>query len=377
MDATKSLNICILHLDLGQGGAERQTIDEALALKSLGHKITIYTTHHDRNRCFSETIDNKLLGNCIKVHGDWIPRNIFGKLHALMSIFRLLWCALLLLICNRNTFDIVFIDQVSHVIPFLKFLNSKIIYYCHFPDMLLVVGQKKSVLKAVYRVIINWVEKITTVNCDVLLCNSHFTKGIIEHTFNETLQLVPQLKAIVVYPAIDINQYQNIVQYEQQKKQKKRLTFLSINRYEKKKEIDLAINALFVLRKKYPNMALKLIIAGGYDDRLVENVEYMEELKHLCNILKMKYQCIDQQKLLDFNYESVDSLILDHSSIDSSAVVYFIVKFPDVQKEALFKECCAVLYTPQNEHFGIVPIEGCFMFYVYSFFILFCIYFVF
>lgn len=51
------VKIAIVHLDLGQGGAERQTIDEAMALKANGHDVTIYTSHHDPKRCFDETID--------------------------------------------------------------------------------------------------------------------------------------------------------------------------------------------------------------------------------------------------------------------------------------------------------------------------------
>ena len=51
------MNIAVVHLDLGQGGAERQTIDECIALQNNGHKITIYTSHHDPKRSFDETND--------------------------------------------------------------------------------------------------------------------------------------------------------------------------------------------------------------------------------------------------------------------------------------------------------------------------------
>ena len=51
------MRIAIVHLDLGLGGAERQTIDEALALKAAGHEVTIITTHHTTKRCFPETVD--------------------------------------------------------------------------------------------------------------------------------------------------------------------------------------------------------------------------------------------------------------------------------------------------------------------------------
>ena len=42
---------------------------------------------------------------------------------------------------------------------------------------------------------------------------------------------------------------------------------------------------------------------------------------------------------------------------DSSIDVGFVRSFSDEQKLQLLEMCCAVVYTPTNEHFGIVPIE--------------------
>lgn len=38
------------------GGAERLIVDAAVELASHGHNVHIFTAHHDRNRCFEETI---------------------------------------------------------------------------------------------------------------------------------------------------------------------------------------------------------------------------------------------------------------------------------------------------------------------------------
>lgn len=47
-------------------------------------------------------------------------------------------------------YDVVIVDQVSVVVPFLKLLTrSKVLFYCHFPDMLL--AQRKSLVKRAYR----------------------------------------------------------------------------------------------------------------------------------------------------------------------------------------------------------------------------------
>lgn len=38
--------------------------------------------------------------------------------------------------------------------------------------------------------------------------------------------------------------------------------------------------------------------------------------------------------------------------------VYFVPSFTDEQRTLLLAACTAVLYTPENEHFGIVPLEA-------------------
>ena len=59
------------------------------------------------------------------------------------------------------------------------------------------------------------------------------------------------------------------------------ILLLSINRFERKKNIILAVNALVALRSHVPKAIydrVKLILAGGYDTRVLENVEYFEEV---------------------------------------------------------------------------------------------------
>ena len=54
---TSKKSIVFLHPDLGIGGAERLVIDAAVGLQSLGHKVTIFTSHCDPNHCFTEARD--------------------------------------------------------------------------------------------------------------------------------------------------------------------------------------------------------------------------------------------------------------------------------------------------------------------------------
>lgn len=52
--------VVFLHPDLGIGGAERLVVDAAVALKSRGCSVQIWTAHYDPKHCFSETLDPDL-----------------------------------------------------------------------------------------------------------------------------------------------------------------------------------------------------------------------------------------------------------------------------------------------------------------------------
>lgn len=73
---------------------------------------------------------------------------------------------------------------------------------------------------------------------------------------------------------------------------------------------------------------LHLVIAGGYDERIRENIEYFNELEELTKTSGL-----------------TDSVTLLRNISDS-------------ERRKLLQESLAVLYTPSNEHFGIVPLEA-------------------
>lgn len=113
--------IAFIHPDLGIGGAERFIVDTAVALKSKGHKIWIFTSHHDPSHCFHETIDGTLDVTSV---GDWLPRHVFGRLHALFAYIRMIYVALYLVFVSRYAPDVIFCDQVSACIPILRLLYT-------------------------------------------------------------------------------------------------------------------------------------------------------------------------------------------------------------------------------------------------------------
>lgn len=75
----------------------------------------------------------------------------------------------------------------------------------------------------------------------------------------------------VLYPSIDFSQFDKDDHVDTQIEGD---YFFSLNRYERKKNIGLAIEAFSDLIKKNPEGTknLKLVIAGGYDLKVQENV---------------------------------------------------------------------------------------------------------
>jgi len=88
----------------------------------------------------------------------------------------------------------------------------------------------------------------------------------------------------------------------------------------------------------------KLVIAGGYDPRNAENLEYHIELTSL---------------LLDSHITS-ETLYppYDFTTVSSEIKVLFFPSVDDETKESLLTKAKLILYTPPNEHFGIVPLEA-------------------
>ena len=105
---------------------------------------------------------------------------------------------------------------------------------------------------------------------------------------------------------------------------------LSINRFERKKGLPLALRCLAELRRDAgAQPPLHLVLAGGYDPRLAENVEHLSELR-----------------------AEADALGL-------ADAVTFLPSFSDAQKGALLAAATLVLYTPQVRGGIALPHAGC------------------
>lgn len=340
---TKPLNIAIVHPDLGIGGAERLILDVALALQSINenNKITIFTSHCDPNHCFE---DAKRFH--VKVYGDFLPTNLLGKFKIIFAFLRQLYLTIKLIITLQLfKFDLIVIDQLSYCIPILYLFSyhAKIIFYCHFPDKLL--ASHDSSLRSIYRYLFDLIEELSTFYAHKIIVNSRFTKSILLQTFRMLQN--KRFDIDVIYPCVSDDQFTDTVENDKFRKSilLNNSYFLSINRFERKKNIELAINSFNKYITDTNDNNQSIIIAGGYDSQNTENFEYLNELIQLCQDLNLDYKLIKQGD---------DQL----ASLQNPPKVIFLPSISSSLKDSLILNCDLLLYTPKNEHFGIVPLEA-------------------
>lgn len=382
-------NVVIIHPDLGIGGAERLIIDVALALQNRGHRVTIYTSHRDKAHCFDEARDGTL---DVRVRGNTIfPAHVFGRLHILMAALRQLHLTVSLLaeLAARNRpqhskpgkdrgaraedddrDDVFIVDQLPACVPILKSLGQprksrrqRILFYCHFPDQLLARrdegGSLLRLAKLLYRFPFDWFEGWAMSASDRVVANSNFSRGVVRSVFGT--QRLGDVD--VIYPCVDTNA--GVAMPETKPAEplwggKKIL--LSINRFERKKDMGLAIRAyhglgaekrkgtrLVIAGELCPYLlgtgnALTECYSGGYDNRVQENVQYHRELDDLATALGLR--------------TATSQTVVSALSIPDDIDVLFLLSVPTAFKNTLLAQSKLLLYTPVNEHFGIVPVEA-------------------
>lgn len=281
----------------------------------------------------------------MRVRGNAIfPPSIGGRFSILLAILRQLSLVLSIAVFSselkRLDPDVFFVDQLSACIPLFRLLypKAKVLFYGHFPDRLLAKESKgiMKFIKHLYRRPFDDIESWSTGCADAIVVNSKFTRAVFRHTFAS--MRTRDLK--VVYPCVDTEGRKNENLQTPLWPDKK--TLLSINRYEGKKNLSLAVKAFAELSREEINIA-KLVIAGGFDSRVAENANTLRELQLLADSLKLTHA----------TYQGADARMAD----DAYDIV-FLLSIPDELKRRLLGTASLLIYTPQNEHFGIVPIEA-------------------
>lgn len=353
----RARKVVLLHPDLGYGGAERLMIDAAVALqtnqKDGPFTVLMVTTHHEPGRAFKETTDGTLQ---VVVRGDWLPSAIFGRMKVLCATARMIYAALATCWTQPDT-DCFVVDQVAAVMYTLHMFApfTPILFYCHFPDQRCdpnrnddgsfktdAVAAAALPAHKAYRSMFDSIEERSMTAASSVVCNSRFSRSVTVSTFPQLADRVSE-ETDIFYPPVPMVSDAALhaapvgaTATQLAEQMAGHVVFVSINRYERKKNIALAVEAFAKLLKdegagvdKWSGSPM-LVISGGYDTRLQENVSYEEELRTLAKT----------------------TLGLPEDR------VLFLRNITDAQKRVLLSHMRALLYTPANEHFGIVPVEA-------------------
>jgi alpha-1,3/alpha-1,6-mannosyltransferase len=223
----------------------------------------------------------------VRVRGNTIvPPSVLGRLSILCAILRQIHLIFQIALFSSELSNlkptVFFLDQLSAGIPLLRYLSpdARILFYCHFPDKLLT--EREDWVKKLYRIPFDWIESWSTGSADTIVVNSNFTKGMFGKAFPALKDRTPQ----VVYPCVDTN-------VEELKKKEKEVDdtplwegkkiVLSINRFERKKDVGLAIKAYAGLSEKERENT-RLVIAGMNVDPSFEiDLTFPRWLRHACS----------------------------------------------------------------------------------------------
>lgn len=297
----------------------------------------------------------------MRVRGNSIvPPSIAGRFSILCAILRQLHLVIQIAFLTSELRqldpDVFFVDQLSAGVPLLRLLSpaSRVLFYCHFPDKLL--AQKGGAIKSLYRLPFDWVESWSTGCSEVIVVNSNFTKSVFKTAFPGLKHRNPG----VVYPCVDtkVSEKAKEIKAQEEPLWSNKKVFLSINRFERKKDVGLAIRAYAGLSPE-ERQGTRLVIAGmshlrsttdnanyigGYDPRVQENSSTYNELCALADSFSLKHATAKN--------------VITALSVPDDISVLFLLSIPNTLKTNLLTSARLLIYTPRHEHFGIVPLEA-------------------
>ena len=280
----------------------------------------------------------------MRVRGDAIlPLSLAGRFGILLAVLRQMALVLSTAVFSSEIRqldpDVLIVDQLSASVPMFRVLHprAKILFYGHFPDRLLARpdGGLLGMVKRLYRLPFDKLESWSTACADEIIVNSKYTRSVFRSTF-------PGLKSRelkVIYPCV--NTLHELV-HGPRPIWCDRKILLSINRYEGKKDLDLAIHAFAGLSDQERRRA-RLVIAGGYDHRVTENAKTLEYLQHIADLHQLSHATLSESEF--------------DSSLNGSEII-FLLSISHAMKRRLLQSASLLIYTPKNEHFGIVPLEA-------------------
>ncbi|KAH7719819.1 Protein BUS-8 [Aphelenchoides avenae] len=310
-DDKVSMLVVIIHPEQWNGGSDRCTIGMIRHFTGHGHRVVWLTTMIDEYWANEDFHGVEIRQFQLPLHpGDWFSQNVALGYK---------------LVFSDLSPDLVVIDHSASCVPMLKwrFPKCKVLFYCHFPQQL--VTPSRFFLYRWYSILIGMLEEKMFGYADVVMVNSKFTAS----QFRRVMPTIPKDKVQVVYPPCDVDS-QSISTGGAVSRQKRpaneRYVFLSMNRFWPEKRLDIILEAAAILKARGLKPLIQL--AGSVMPHIPESRIYYELLQEM------------------------------RDRLDVGDLIEFLPSPTEEQKFALYRQCDSALYTPPNEHFGIVPIEA-------------------
>ncbi|VDK47837.1 unnamed protein product [Anisakis simplex] len=340
--------VIIVHPEQWNGGSDRCTIAMIKHFVGAGHRVVWYTTRIDeywQNENFNGV---EIRDMNMDLHpGDWFSQNVAIGWQLIYS--------------DLNP-DLVVIDHSASCVPMIKwrFPNVKILFYCHFPQQL--VTPSRLFLYRWYSKLIGIIEETMFKNVDIIMVNSHFT----EKQFLRVMPNTNPSKVMVVYPPCDVDSLRIGIKpiSRCQRPPNKPYVFVSMNRFWPEKRLDIIVEAAEAFqrsKKDYFTDHYKELFDDNHKNLNKHSVPFQRLLSALLKRRNLYPRVLLAGSVMPHIPESrIYHALLKKmvENLNVSDMVEFVDSPTESQKYELYRLSDTVLYTPPNEHFGIVPIEA-------------------
>jgi glycosyltransferase involved in cell wall biosynthesis len=274
----RKLKIAIFHLAfIYSGGGEKLVLKEYDLLKKAGHKVDIYTSVINDKKCFPDVIKKYRIKT-------FIPKSVFynhESFRVVLSSFLFPLFAFrfrnydVILAANQPSSWMAFIVKKIYKIPYVsylaqptRFLHPRIVD--KETGLRFVKHEDKSyavTLMNHFKKFINWADKKSIKNSDIILANGEYVKFLLNKTY--------KVESISCPAGTD--------NFLSKTKIFKFPYILMTNRHYPQKRFEVGIVAFSEIASKFPK--LKLVITG-------EETEYTNELRVLIERLGLKGRII-------------------------------------------------------------------------------------
>ncbi|GGL57244.1 glycosyltransferase [Sporolactobacillus putidus] len=287
------------------GGAEKTILE---LVKRSKHTWTIYTNHFEPENTFPEF---KNL-NVIELTKIPVKRDFFNITKAfLVIVFQKVKFSGDLVLISSEGFGDLMNFKVNKKKPIICFCHTplKVIYDSFSRKRYIKLNGKSAVYKlAIAGFFFKQIEKRAWKRYSRVICNSNEVKKRVLDAGLSSKEIVS-----IAHPGVDLKRYTNL-----------NITageyFLIPGRMMWTKNIEMGIEAYKISRAKEKHV--KLIVAGVVDKK---SEEYFRKLKALAQ---------------------------------GDSMIKFVVSPNDETLLRLYQDCMAVIFTPPNEDWGIVPVEA-------------------